>query len=199
MKTDTLKDIFNIEGHKLDHKSGSQKNLQSFWEREDYTACSGILVLGIGNILLRDDGVGVHVVREIQKRFVFDPEIDIIDGGTKGLDLLPLFEKRRRVLIVDAVDFGKEPGYISVLNNRQIPAILHSKLSVHHIGLGEVLLASDMLGIMPEEICLIGIQPGDLNTGVEMSIAVSTKIEELIFLVTDKLRQWNIKCSERTL
>lgn len=157
-----------------------------------------ILVLGLGNILLSDEAVGVSVVEELKRRYSFYPEIDIIDGGTKGLDLLPFLEGRKKVLIVDAVDFGKEPGYIGILENKEIPAVLHSKLSVHHIGLGEVLLASEMLGIMPEEICLIGIQPLTLETGIELSPLIASKIDELLGRVIEKLNLWAVECKERS-
>ncbi len=158
---------------------------------------SEILLLGIGNILLSDEGVGVHAVNELRERYLFEPEIDIVDGGTKGLDLLPLFEGRKKVLIVDAVDFGERPGYIAVLRNKEIPAILHSKLSVHHIGLGEVLLSAEMMGVMPEEICLLGIQPYSLETGLGLSEVLRVRMDELIERIIDKLRQWGVKCKER--
>ena len=157
-----------------------------------------ILLLGIGNILLRDEGIGVHTVNKIKERYTFEPEIDIIDGGTKGLDLLPLFEGRKKVLIVDAVDWGNKPGSISILRNGEIPARLHSKLSVHHIGLGEVLLAAQMLNIMPEEICLVGIQPGSIDTGIDMTPEVNSKMEDLISTVIDILRDWGVKCLKRS-
>ncbi|MCX7794054.1 MAG: HyaD/HybD family hydrogenase maturation endopeptidase [Thermodesulfovibrionales bacterium] len=155
-----------------------------------------ILVLGLGNILLSDEGIGVRVVEELRERYTFFPDIEIVDGGTKGLDLLPLFESREKVLIVDAVDFGREPGYIGILEKSEIPTILHSKLSVHHIGLGEVLLAAQMLGIMPEEICLIGIQPYTLETGLELSSTIASKKEELLRSIVDKLRLWGVETRE---
>lgn len=156
-----------------------------------------ILVLGLGNVLLSDEGVGVRVVEELKRRYFFHPEIDIIDGGTKGLDLLPFLEGRQKVLIIDAVDFGKEPGYTGILENKEIPAILHSKLSVHHIGLGEVLLASEMLGVMPDEICLIGIQPLTLETGIGLSPLITSKIDELLRMVIQRLNLWAVECKER--
>jgi hydrogenase maturation protease len=75
-----------------------------------------VTVLGIGNILLSDEGVGVHVIDLLKERYLFSPEIDLIDGGTMGLDLLPLFQTRDKILIIDAVDFGKKAGHVGVLN-----------------------------------------------------------------------------------
>jgi hydrogenase maturation protease len=73
------------------------------------------LLLGLGNVLMKDERLGVHVVNTIKERYDCPPELEIIDGGTLGLELLPLFEKFDRVVIADAVNFGREPGYIGVL------------------------------------------------------------------------------------
>ena len=79
-------------------------------------------LLGIGNILLKDEGVGVHVVNAIKEGYTFSPEVEIIDGGTLGLDLLPFIEGKEGLLIIDAVNFGKDPGYIGILENEEIPS-----------------------------------------------------------------------------
>lgn len=153
-----------------------------------------IALIGLGNILLRDDGVGIHVANAIKQRYTFSPDVEVIDGGTMGLDLLPLFERRDKVLIVDAVDFQKEPGYIGIIENEAIPSVLNSKLSVHHINLSDVLFAAKIMGISPSEVCLIGIQPKSLDVGLDMTDEIKEKIEILIDKVIGKLREWSIKC-----
>jgi hydrogenase maturation protease len=155
-----------------------------------------ILLIGLGNILLQDEGVGVHVVNAIRGRYACTPEVDIIDGGTLGLDLLPLFSDREKVLIIDAVNFGKEHGYIGVLEDGEIPAVLHAKLSVHHIGLADILSAATLMGVKPRKIRLIGIQPESTNTfGLEVTPAVREKIEELIEKGIATLKEWNVTCA----
>jgi hydrogenase maturation protease len=151
-------------------------------------------VLGLGNILLRDEGVGVRVVEAIRGRFTFSPDVEVIDGGTLGLDLLPLIEGKDQILIVDAVDFGKEPGYISLLTDDQIPAALAAKMSVHSIGLSDVLFAAKLLDITPGKLCLIGIQPESLEVGLDMTKCIGDKIDELVDLAIKKLREWKIEC-----
>ncbi len=121
--------------------------------------------------------------------------MEIIDGGTLGLDLLHLIEGRDKVLIVDAVDFRKEPGYIRVLEDDEIPSTLFSKLSVHHIGLSDVLFAAKLKGILPSKIRLIGIQPESLDLGLEMTQCITDKIEKLIDLVVSTLKEWNVECA----
>jgi hydrogenase maturation protease len=154
-----------------------------------------ILLIGLGNILLQDEGVGVHVVNAIQGRYACTPEVDIVDGGTLGLDLLPLFMNREKVLIVDAVNFGKEHGYIGVLEDGEIPAVLHAKLSVHHVGLADILSTAALLGFKPGKIKLIGIQPESTdNFGLEVTPAVREKIDELISMAVETLKEWNVTC-----
>lgn len=121
--------------------------------------------------------------------------MEIIDGGTMGLDLLPIFEGRDKVLIIDAVDFGRDPGYIGMIENDNIPSVLNSKLSVHHINLSDVLFAAKLMDISPSEVCLIGIQPQSLDVGLDMTDEINGKIETLIELIIGKLKEWNVKCA----
>lgn len=159
-----------------------------------------IALIGIGNVLLQDERVGVHVVETIRERFSFSPEIEILDGGTLGLDLLPTIERLEKVLFVDAVNFGKEPGYIGMLEDDEIPAVLYVKLSVHHVGLADLLSVAKLTGVIPEKVCLIGIQPQDsaFAFGLELSEHVRDKIEPLIDRVISKLQEWKIQCALRS-
>jgi len=155
-----------------------------------------IVLIGLGNVLLQDERVGVQAVETIRERYSFSPEIDIVDGGTLGLDLLPIIENYEKVLFVDAVNFGKEPGYIGVLEDDEIPAILYVKMSVHHVGLADLLSAAKLIDVMPSKVCLVGIQPQDseFRFGLELSDVVSAKMEELIQRVLAKLKEWNVEC-----
>ena len=158
-----------------------------------------IAVFGIGNILLSDDGAGVHAVNKLISEYQFPGNVELIDGGTKGLDLLPLFENRDRVLIIDAANFNKEPGTIGSVEGDNIPSFLSSKLSVHQIGLPDMLFAARLMEIMPSEICLIGIQPLSMETSAEMSGLISGKMGELIGSVLEKLKAWGVEVSASAL
>jgi hydrogenase maturation protease len=152
-----------------------------------------IAVFGIGNILLSDDGVGVHAVNKLISDYEFPEHVEIIDGGTKGLDLLPLFENRDKVLIIDAANFKKEPGTIDTVVGDKIPAFLSTKLSVHQIGLPDMLFAAKWMEITPPEICLIGIQPKSMDTTVEMTSVISGKMDDLLEKVMHKLKEWGVE------
>ncbi len=159
---------------------------------------STVTVLGLGNILMSDEGVGVHVVNEFQERYAVPEYVEIIDGGAAGLDLIPFIEGKERVLMVDAVNFDREPGFIGMLENEEIPARLTSKVSMHHLGLMDVLSIVRLSGKYPKDVCIIGIQPKSLELGLAMTPEVSGKKELLITLVADKLREWNITSSSCT-
>jgi hydrogenase maturation protease len=153
------------------------------------------IVIGLGNILLKDEGIGVHVVNAVRERYTFSPEVEILDGGTLGLDLLHYFEGRDQILIVDAVDFKKDAGYIGVIEDDNIPSALFAKLSVHHIGLSDVMFAAKLLDYKPLKIRLIGIQPQSLDVGLDMTERISSKMGELIDKIIMTLKEWNIECA----
>jgi hydrogenase maturation protease len=155
------------------------------------------VLLGLGNILLSDEGVGVHATNTIKSRYTFSPPIDIIDGGTLGLDLLPLFQDRKRILIIDAVDFGKTIGTVGMLEGDAIPSVLNAKLSVHHIGVADLLFTAKLTRAIPPHVCLVGIQPKSLDVGLEMTDEIKRKVDNIIDLAIGILRTWGITCSEQ--
>ncbi len=156
-----------------------------------------ITLIGLGSILMRDEGVGVAAVKALQERLELPPELEVVDGGTSGLDLLPYIEGRDRVLFVDAVNFRKEPGYIGVLSNQEIPALFGPKGSLHHLGLMDVLAAAQLMDIAPPDVCLIGIQPQTIELGLELSQLIQEKMELLLDRIRGKLEEWGLKFQER--
>ena len=112
------------------------------------------LVLGLGNVLLQDEGVGVHVVERLRAEYAFPDDVIVLDGGTLGLDLLGRVEDSDRVVVVDAVKAGKTPGDLVRLVNAEIPAFLGTKVSPHQIGLQDLLGLAQLRGQMPREIVL---------------------------------------------
>jgi len=156
-----------------------------------------LTLIGVGNILLQDEGVGVHAVRAIQEGYEVPAQLEIVDGGTSGLDLLPYIDGRHRVLFVDAVNFGQEPGFIGVLENQEVPALFGAKASLHHLGLADVLAVAQLLDVAPREICLIGIQPQTMAPGLELSEVMQGKMAELLARIVAKLRDWGVPCTPR--
>lgn len=152
-----------------------------------------IAILGIGNILLSDEGIGVHAINKLKDEYEFPEYVKLIDGGTMGLDLLPFFEGNDKVLIIDAVNFRKEPGTIDIIEGDKIPGFLTSKLSVHQIGLPDMLFAARLMGIPPVEMSLIGIQPKSMESGIELSEEIKMKLDTLVEKILQKLREWEVE------
>lgn len=150
-----------------------------------------ITVLGVGNILRMDEGVGVHAVRALDLRHRGNmPEVDFLDGGTLGLNLLPYVEEAAALLILDAVDSGSSPGTVIELSGNSIPKYSGIKLSEHQVTLQEVLGLAQIRGRLPARMMLIGIQPADLNTGDMLSPIVSAALPEMLEKAETVLRMW---------
>ena len=156
-------------------------------------------VIGIGNLLYQDEGVGVHVVNTMLVRYSFPPECSIIDGGTKGLELLPIIEEQDAIILVDAVDFGEEPGFIKVIEDQDMKAYLDLKFSVHQIGIPDMLFAMEFKGIKPPKICLVGIQPPpeEFEMQPRLTPLITGKLIELVEIIVERLRAWGVNVETR--
>jgi hydrogenase maturation protease len=150
-----------------------------------------ITVLGVGNLLRMDEGVGVHAVRALEQRHREDmPEVDFLDGGTLGLNLLPFIEEASSLLILDAVDFGAQPGTTIELTGDSIPRFTGIKLSEHQVTLQEVLGLAQIRGRLPDRMMLIGMQPADLGTGASLSPTAAGALAEMLAKAEAVLQEW---------
>ncbi len=159
---------------------------------------SQTLVLGLGNILMRDEGVGVRVVERLLERYDFPAEVQVLDGGTLGLDLLHWVEGVDRLLVVDAVDMGAEPGTTTRLEGEEVPVFLGVKISPHQMGLADLLAASRLCGYFPQQLVLWGVQPDAIEVGLELSPLVETQVETLVESVLAELTSWGIEWTRRS-
>jgi hydrogenase maturation protease len=151
------------------------------------------LVLGLGNILLGDEGVGVRVVERLLERYHFPEEVLVMDGGTLGLDLLPYVEEASRLVVVDAVQARKPPGTLIRLTGTEIPTFLDaSKVSPHQEGLQDLLAVATLKGYLPGEVIFWGAQIESLGVGLELSPVVAAQVEPLADNVLTELARWGI-------
>jgi hydrogenase maturation protease len=147
-----------------------------------------LLVLGVGNVLMRDEGVGVHVVRAIAgDQPSIAAGVHIVDGGTLGLDLLPLIADARAVIFVDAVDLRAEPGAVGVLRGDAVHGVLGGHLSPHQVGLGDLVAVGRLTGELPERVVLVGIQPAAIEVGTELTTACAAAVPRAIDVVRAEL------------
>jgi hydrogenase maturation protease len=152
-----------------------------------------ILVLGIGNLIMTDDGVGVRVAQRLMEEYRFPEGVTVMDGGTLGLDLLPHLEGVERLLMVDAVETGGPPGTVMRMVGEEIPVALQTKLSPHQMGLQDLLAVAELQGNRPAEMVLWGVQPESIELGMELSPAVAAQVDCLVDAVLAELAAWGIK------
>ena len=150
-----------------------------------------VLVLGLGNILLSDEGAGVKAIEELQDRYNCSGGVEFVDGGTIGFELLPYFEGRSHILIIDAVKTGRKPG--TLVRIEDPPAYFSSKTSPHQIGLADVMGIAVITDIMPKNITLFGIEPKQLSTGLDLSTEVARNLSQLVDMVVEELKSIGIK------
>jgi hydrogenase maturation protease len=158
------------------------------------------ILMGIGNILLQDEGVGVHVIKEIEKRYSFEPSIEIIDAGTLGLEIMYMLQDGvDNLLVVDAVMGGKPPGSLYVFRNEEVKKYyLKNKLSAHEVGFSEVLALLDLIGKpVKENLILVGIEPVSFDVSLELHEKTASKMEDLIKTVLQELQNIDIKALEK--
>ena len=148
------------------------------------------VVIGLGNPLMTDDGVGLALLAGLQARGPFQPEPLFVDGGTWGMNLLPTIEDAKRVLFLDAVNFGAPPGTAVLLERHRLPRWLGLKLSPHQIDLKEVLALAELRGHLPAEAVVVGIQPDKVEMGSELSPAAGAGIEAALDLAVGMLERW---------
>jgi hydrogenase maturation protease len=158
------------------------------------------VLMGIGNILLQDEGVGVHVVKEIEKRYIFEPSIEIIDAGTLGLEIMYMLQDGvDNLIVVDAVLGGKSPGTIYVFRNEEVKKYyFKNKLSAHEVGFSEVLALLETIGKpVKENLVLVGIEPVSFDVSLELHEKTASRMEDLIKIVLQELEKIGIRASEK--
>lgn len=148
------------------------------------------LILGIGNTLNHDEGLGVHALEYLKKEFSDRSDIEIEDGGTLGLNLLPVVEGCSHLLILDTIDANKDAGTLIELQGSDIPMFKEVKMSDHQTTFQEVLGFAKIRGNLPENLFLLGIQPADTTLGVGLSKAVEDKMYAFVKRAIEIVNNW---------
>jgi hydrogenase maturation protease len=155
------------------------------------------IILGVGNELLSDEGVGVHLVREIKKREI-PAGVTAVEGGTDGFGLLNIITEADRLILVDSLKGGGKPGSIYKFDIKDAPKCPDIfKTSVHQIGILEVINLSGLVGKTPKTT-VIGVEPKKINTGLELSPEVKKKIPRIIELIFEVLKKTPAPVSRNT-
>ena len=151
------------------------------------------VVLGLGNTLNRDEGLGVHALQALQAKLGPQAQVEFVDGGVLGLNLLPLVEECSHLLLLDAVNAGAAPGTIVELSKDQIPLYTGIKISEHQVTFHQVLALAQIRGNLPAQLHLIGVQPIDLSIGVDPSPGISAVLPEVMVRAESILQKWGLR------
>jgi hydrogenase maturation protease len=157
-----------------------------------------ILVLGVGNILLRDEGIGVRIVELLQAEYTFSPNVRLMDGGTLGLRLLDPISETDHLIVVDAVQNGQPPGTIYRLGTEELEKRVTFKNSLHQLDLVETLAYAEILGHRPDAV-IVGIEPEDISPwGTELTDVVRARVPELCGRVLQEIEKAGGRFSSRS-
>jgi len=148
------------------------------------------VVLGVGNKLMSDEGIGAHVIERLIETYRIPEEVQVLDGGTLGLDLLYYLEGIENLLLVDAAETGKEPGTVIRLEGEQVPAFMSVKISPHQMGVPDMLAAAKLQGTFPRRLVLWGVQPQLITLGLELSPLLGARRDFLADQLAEELRAW---------
>jgi hydrogenase maturation protease len=147
------------------------------------------LVLGLGNPLMGDDGAGVVALTRLRDEWLVPEEVELVDGGTWGMNLLPLFESHDQVILLDAINTGSRPGTLVLLRREELPRYFAHKLSPHQLDLREVLALAELREALPETLIAIGVQPETVELNGRLSPRIASAIRRMVALTVDQL-EW---------
>jgi len=145
-----------------------------------------VLVLGVGNILMGDEGIGVRIIESL-KDCHLPEDVELFDGGTASLELLSLFSNRRKLVVVDAIKSGQEPGTVYRFNLEDLTYQKEFATSLHQLGIIDTLSQARILGCLPEEVVIIGIEPARIAPGLELSPEITTVIPRVKEVILKEL------------
>ncbi len=151
-----------------------------------------ITVLGIGNILLQDEGFGVRVIEQLQQRYRLPANVQVLDGGTLGLELVGFIMGTNKLIVIDAVDGGGAPGTFYRFAGSETELYFQNKLSLHELGIKDVLATLVLLAKPVGEVIIMGVEPATLELGVELSATVGSTVDKVLQEVISQLEIWQV-------
>ena len=157
-----------------------------------------VAVVGLGNLILSDEGVGVHVVRRLDEAYSFPDDVVLIDGGTSAIDLLDQLVEAEHIIFIDAAQTGGPPGSIVALQGARLPVWFRERMSPHQIGLADLLATLSLMDHTPESVTLIGIEPQSMELGTELTPQIDAAADEALAKVLEQLAALGFRAVERS-
>lgn len=153
----------------------------------------GVLVLGLGNVLLGDDGLGAAAVARLERDYLAPPRMRLEDGGTLGLSLLGLLAESEHVILVDAIQVDSPPGTLVRLDGADVSDAVRDRLSPHQVGVADLLDAARLIDSYPDTVTLLGLVPDSLDLAVARSAVVDDRLDELVAAVVREVQSLGYK------
>ncbi len=152
------------------------------------------IVMGLGNLIFQDEGLGIHVLRSLQTQYGAWARhgLEFLDGGVLGLDLLPTVEETSHLLVLDAINANRLPGVVIEMSRDEIPFLAGVKLSEHQLTFQEVLGLAHLRQRLPEHLHLIGVQPKNLGIGMELTSVVAQSLPKAVYRAAEILTAWGL-------
>lgn len=155
------------------------------------------VVLGIGNIILSDEGVGVRAAEALAATYELPAGVEVIDGGTAGMELLGPLTGVDLLVVLDAVKAGRPAGELVTLTGSDVPVFFRSKLSPHQISICDVLAGLEFSGEAPKDIVLVGCEPESLELGLEMTPTVAARVPEMVGIAISELAKRGVTLAKK--
>ena len=155
------------------------------------------VVLGLGNLLRRDEGLGIRAMERLRACSTLPDAVQLVDGGTLGLELLSYLEGAERVLILDAALTDGLPGTLLRVAGEQVPAFFGMRTSPHEIAVADLLAVTKLRGTQPHELVVWGMQPAALELGWELSEPVAARLDALVDAAAAELERWGLDVQRR--
>jgi hydrogenase maturation protease len=161
--------------------------------REPARKTIGILVLGLGNVLLGDDGLGAAAVARLERTYRIPPDVHLEDGGTLGLSLLGLIAESDRVILVDAVRTDNPPGTLVRIDGEDVMDAVRDRLSPHQVGVADLLDAARLIDCYPAAVTLLGLVPEAIDLSVVRSSAIEASLDQLVEAIVREVQSLGYK------
>ena len=141
----------------------------------------------MGNLLLEDEGVGVHALHSLLQRFELPEEVECLDGGTSGMALIDDIGGREHLLVLDAVQTGDPPGTLVSLRGGEVPVYFGVKVTPHQLGLSDVLAHLELTGERPGSVTVLGLVPVSMEMSLQPSEQIAGRLDNLVEAAVDEL------------
>lgn len=156
-----------------------------------------VTILGVGNVILTDEGFGVRAAEYLDHHYMFPDNVQIVDGGTLGIELTQYVTGTNKLLVIDSINGGAEPGTVFRFHNDAIMEHFQDKLSAHEVGIQDVLALLTVTGHKIPEVIVIGAQPFDLEAGVGLSDGMQALLPQIVEQILKDLRDWGIEAQRK--